>query len=608
MKKIKRWKHEKKFDTKTLITDIVPVESESSDQTRKAVDLRTISDAENKASSGVVTQIYEPRPLTPDDDIYDDIIEQFASAPTKPKYWFEEFGDYWSCSCGHINKGDKCKSCGLERDLLRSLFILHKPADSPGKLNKKLNKATKEKIDKEEQQLADKEKRRKQREAAGDDILTVIPIETAEPYEMTDVPETAESSDIQASANSDKTEDITSPCEDTEHNTSFESSADTDNLSDSSEPIIEKDNTKKNNKALLPVVTSHDKTQEKHNNRYISFKKKIIISIIACIILIGGGGVVIYHYLAAPAMQYQDAQKLQANGKYEKAIAKYKALGDYKDCDELIWECYCSMGDEYFKAGEFNKAIETYNTALELKEDDSLHDKIWKCYCGIGDDYFEAGKFDKAIETYNTALEQKEDDSLHDKIWKCYCSIGDSYIADGNYEDGLDTYYIAADIKDNETIQKKINAAKFSYVKKYQADRTAKVEEYMSDLMAVGYSGIQEIYDSYYEWHTKIIANTSEDDKSSDLDTISRKDTVYFHISLSGGEPSEAIALYYEVTWPNGNSQISDLDSTWKAGSEITARFQYPIPLFGKEGKLTFTLYDKSTNEKLGSDSVTFKN
>ena len=91
---------------------------------------------ENKAAEEKVTQVYEPRPLTPDDDIYEDIIEQFASAPTKPKYWFEEFGDYWSCSCGHINKGDRCKSCGLERDLLRSLFILHKPAGTPGKLNK----------------------------------------------------------------------------------------------------------------------------------------------------------------------------------------------------------------------------------------------------------------------------------------------------------------------------------------------------------------------------------------------------------------------------------------------------------------------------------------
>ena len=98
-------------------------------------------------------------------------------------------------------------------------------------------------------------------------------------------------------------------------------------------------------------------------------------------------------------------------------------------------------------------------------------------------------------------------------------------------------------------------------MKAYKDDRTAKVEEYMSDLMAVKYSGIQEIYDEYYAWHVSIVANTSEDDNSSDVSTVSRKDTVYFHATLSGGEPSEQIMLYYEVTWPGGQSQIFDKSS-----------------------------------------------
>ena len=115
MKKIKGWKHEKDFDTRTLIllspeteddaeASAIPDDDSgdqqkdsdiSSKETRKAVDLKDLADAQNKASDEKVTQIYEPRPLTPDDDIYEDIIEQFAAAPTKPKYWFEEFGDYW---------------------------------------------------------------------------------------------------------------------------------------------------------------------------------------------------------------------------------------------------------------------------------------------------------------------------------------------------------------------------------------------------------------------------------------------------------------------------------------------------------------------------------
>ena len=597
MKKIKGWKHEKEFDTQTLISDIGPLNDsdtpdvsntgENTDDTRKAMDLKTITDAESRVSDDTVTQVYEPRPLTPDDDIYEDIIEQFASEPTKPKYWFEEFGDYWSCSCGHINKGDTCMSCGLQRDLLRSLFILHKPADSPGKLNKKLSKAAKEQADKEKQVLIDKENRRKQREAAGDDGLSVVPIEI----------DTHEEPDTQDENLCDTADDHS-----VQEETSTEGPSPSETPSNSL-AVQEESTAIEGNQSLVPAVV-----KKKPGLRGIASRKKIIAAIAACLVLIGGGLFVIYHYLAAPAMQYEDAMKLQEAGKYEKAIEKYEALGDYKDCEERIWQCYCSIGDRYFDAGEFQKAIDTYNIAIKLKDHKTLHEKIWQCYIGMGDKYFDAGKFQKAIDTYNTAIQLKDDETLHDKIWQCYIGIGDKYLADGKYDEALSTYATAAGIKDNETIQGKINQAKFEYVKAYQADRTAKVEEYMDDLMAAKFSGIQEIYDSYYAWHVNIIANTSAEDYSNDVSTVSRKDTVYFHSILSGGEPSEQITVYYEVSWPDGGSQIYNLNSTWTAGSKITARFQYPIPLFGKEGKLTFKLYDKSTNELLGSDSVTFKN
>ena len=621
MKKIKGWKHEKEFDTRTLIllspdtedaaeNSSIPDDDSgdpqkdsdiASKETRKAVDLKDIADAQNKASDEKVTQVYEPRPLTPDDDIYEDIIEQFASAPTKPKYWFEEFGDYWSCSCGHINKGDRCKSCGLERELLRSLFILHKPAGAPGKLNKKLSKATKEKIDQEERQQADKENRRRQREAAGDDGLTVVPIETdGSAAEEHDLPEEQNEVEVkvydpseEAAENEDTAESTDTDTIDTPDNGENDNISDNDTDSEipetdetASSPVRatsgdtnkkteatavntqKKEPHKSESNAIVPVPAPKKKAPAKPDDKKrLSFRAKIIIAIVACMILIGGCGTAIYYYMAAPAMQYQDAQQLQAKGKYEKAIEKYKALGDYKNCKELIWECYCSMADRYFKEGEYNKAIDTYNIAIDLKDDQSLHDKIWNCYI----------------------------------------AIGDQHLNNGEYEKALSTYYVAADLKDNEDVQAKINLTKFTYVKAYKDDRTAKVEEYMSDLMAVKYSGIQEIYDEYYAWHVSIVANTSEDDNSSDVSTVSRKDTVYFHATLSGGEPSEQIMLYYEVTWPGGQSQIFDLDSTWKSGSVITARFQYPMPIFGKEGKLTFKLYDRSTNELLGSDTVTFE-
>lgn len=71
---------------------------------------------------------HAPRPVSPEDESYGELMMRFTAHPVKPKYWFEEFGDHWTCSCGQINKGEICANCGLERNLLRKLFILHKPA------------------------------------------------------------------------------------------------------------------------------------------------------------------------------------------------------------------------------------------------------------------------------------------------------------------------------------------------------------------------------------------------------------------------------------------------------------------------------------------------
>lgn len=502
----KKYTHEKEFDTQTIITDISG-EIPNGKNTKEALTLRELAQSQAKNAEGKETTVYQPRPLTPEDDIYEEIIEQFAAAPTKPKYWFEEFGDYWSCSCGHINKGTYCKSCGLDRELLRSLFILHKPADTPGELNKKLRSA-KIKVDEEDQIHQDKDARRKQREAISGDSLEVVPIET-------DPSQDNSGTDIAAE-----------------------------------EPIeLKVDN--------LPSMP------KKKGKR----TAVIVFAIILCLMLIAGASYAIYVHFAAPAMQYNDAKDLQANGKYEEAIEKYTALGDYEDCASLIWECYILMADEYYADGDFDKAIETYNIAAEIKNNDDIQSKIRDCHIGKGDAFCKKKQFTKAMESYA----------------------------------------IAADMKMTSDLQDKINAAKFGYLKIKLDDNDNRAINYMNELMDINYPGIQEIYDEYYEWHVAIVANTSEQDFSTDVETVSRKDTVYFHVSLSGGEPDETLQLYYEVTWPDGQSQISDLGPGWKNGSNITARFQYPMPLFGTEGKLTFKLFDKSTQEMLTVDTVTFK-
>ncbi|NLD18945.1 MAG: hypothetical protein GX663_01670 [Clostridiales bacterium] len=532
MSKSKKWQHQKEFDTQTLMPEPGMMDDVKTN-THHADDdsLKELSDFQKQEIDDSDTQLYEPRPLTPDDDIYDDIIERFENTPTKPKYWFEELGDYWSCSCGHINKGDVCRNCGLERELLRSLFVLHKPASAKGKLRKKLKDSNISVADSECKGANASEAETSNQETSGQEAPR------------------------QESSKRDVQEEDVPSTKNTKSKPSETESSGT------------KTSEAENPPAVLPQPTKDTSSQNKPAGSFAKRHKVLLISIAVALVLLACGGVAFYYYMAAPAMQYQEAQKLQKNGQYEKAIDKYQALGNYKDSAKRIWQCYYQMGDALCKAGEYEKALKAYE---------------------------EAQNKEKTTKVTN-------------KIWKCYVAWGDKYQTDGDYMKAIETHLIAREIKITDELDEKINASKLAYVKTYQKDRTTQVETFMAELLKIGYSNIREIYDAYYAWHVKIIANTGEDDYSSDVSTFSRKDTTYFHVMLSGGEPSETIQVYYEITWPNGSDQIGNVDSSWKDGSKFTAGFQYPIPLFGKEGALTFKLYDENSNELLGTHSVTLQ-
>ena len=132
-----------------------------------------------------------------------------------------------------------------------------------------------------------------------------------------------------------------------------------------------------------------------------------------------------------------------------------------------------------------------------------------------------------------------------------------------------------------------------------------KFEKYLNELFDSNYSGIGDIYYKYYEWKVKIVANMSPDDYSSDISTASRNDIVYFHVTLSGGPPEEDIDVYYRAKYPSGHEEIQQIGTGWRSGSKGTVRCMYAVPLLGKEGKLTFSVYNKSNEELLGSDSIT---
>ncbi|MDO4176754.1 MAG: hypothetical protein Q4D99_04680 [Bacillota bacterium] len=194
---------------------------------------------------------------------------------------------------------------------------------------------------------------------------------------------------------------------------------------------------------------------------------------------------------------------------------------------------------------------------------------------------------------------------MEDFMRSSYITAGDNCCKSDDFEDAIKFYGMAQSIKDSDGIQDKINNAKYGYVCAHKDEGGDKFEKYLNELYKANYSDIGTIYNEYYAWHFKIVANLNAEDYSTDISTASRSDIVYFHVSVSGGPPDKTLDVYYKAKYPAGNEEIQQIGTGWKSGSKGTARCMYSVPLMGKEGKLTFTVYDKSTNEALGSDSIT---
>ena len=432
-------------------------------QNTKKVDASIQASISNTRDSAgdKVTKVYEPKPLTPQDPIYSDIMEQFGARPVKPKYWFEEFGDYWSCSCGHINNSETCENCGLERNLLRKLFVLHKPADAASKASDRIEKARKE--------------------------PAVIPA-------IAPIADTKGEGDA---------------FHEPENSTHTEAQSNQLTVSDAASPLAVKSGNNKSNTSKFDAKT-----------------RNIIVAIIAAFVLAFAGGGIYYNSVKVQDIYYGSLSGFADVAVYKDLNSQLKTIVKYAATDDLKRNSYIAVGDNCLKKKKYSKALSAYKAAQDIKDDNDIKDKI--------------------------------------------------------------------------------NSAKFAYVEANQDNGGDQFESYLNELKKASYPGINEIYDKYYAWHMKIIANGSEDDFSNNQTTFRRSDTVFFHVSLSGGEPDEKIKLYYSLLWPSGARETQRFDSQWKSGSKITAHFSYPIALFGETGKMTFKVFDSESNEELGSCSVNF--
>ena len=258
-------------------------------------------------------------------------------------------------------------------------------------------------------------------------------------------------------------------------------------------------------------------------------------------------------------MEYSKAAQALANGDYGTAITVFGELGDYEDSAAQLTEAEYQNAKKLLDAKNYTNARSAFSSLNGYKDSADLYKEATYQQC----------KADKTNAT--------------------------QYI---NLLDALGDYKDSAALR-LEKMSQYVNAnknASFTSTRKICC-------EYLKDLIQSDSATWQPVYNEMFSWKiTDVYWNTSAD-STTQVSSIKSGSPVYFHFTISGGEPGASTMLYRRVFWSDGDkSGYNSFNYEYKDGD---SSYVYWDKLSYK-GKVTITVYDGNKN-KIGSGSVTMK-
>ena len=187
-----------------------------------------------------------------------------------------------------------------------------------------------------------------------------------------------------------------------------------------------------------------------------------------------------------PNSNYNAAVKLMEKGKYEEAIAAFKALDEYKDIAEQITACETEIADskynaavELMESGEYEEAITAFK---ELDGYKDSAERITACEAETADSKYnaavelmESGNYEEAIAAFE-ALDGYKDST--DKIQECNYEIAIDLKNAGSYEEAIAVLEELGEYKDSASLLRvceRLNAkiGDYIYFGSYEQDNNA---------------------------------------------------------------------------------------------------------------------------------------
>lgn len=338
----------------------------------------------------------------------------------------------------------------------------------------------------------------------------------------------------------------------------------------------------------------------------------------------------------ANASNYLYGLELLENGEYENAHTVFKALSGYKDSKDLADESYYQLATQLFSEKKYDEAYTYFKELSSYKDSKDQANESEYLYAI---ERFDAGDYENAVAAFKLvkdykdagdrlpeakyqhalALTEKKDwkaawslfkelGDYQDSASKCketYYQYGLQLLSSKSYKAAVTAFNILGDYKESKL---KLNEAKYRYVTAHKSRTDTTTYSYLKDLKAAGYKDSKDIYNSLYTWTMSTVINSSESNSTTARSTISKYDTVYCHMKLTGGPPGASIKIKCTASWPNGASNSLSFDWEWEDGDSSWYSCWYNTPAYGTTGTLRIRIYNATDGTLLTEATVTLVN
>ncbi len=363
------------------------------------------------------------------------------------------------------------------------------------------------------------------------------------------------------------------------------------------------------------------KIREKEN-RTKSIKRTVIAMCILAVLVLS---VLLVVKVVIPESKYKEAQALLDADKYMEATDAFKALGNYKDSENKVYEILCVKVEDLLAIGKYDNAVNTFKNA-KLKESTQMWQRASDAIYEKGLDLIDAKQYKDAYVLLNGCgkndvdliVYSKAEELVNSKQYEdAYDLLATVVTIDGKYEDlkkscakamakefeekGDDqSMLIAIDWYDKADEANKADELRYNYFQNHYNSIDESVLSCLRIAKEHNYKDSAALYEEMYGVKAEIIIYSCPIAKKDDIPAVTETD-----ISLEYGK-TENQYIYLAVRLLNWDPGISSYEVTCEWPYQEYTIKQTGYASFRVEPNNEYQTYQLTTANKLAFQRTVF--